>query len=53
MQPTAKFTDEMKFTITFQCKMKPAVLVIKKNHSFVNARTYYTIQQHTFARTYR
>jgi len=24
-QPTAKFTDEIKFTITFNCKMKPAV----------------------------
>jgi hypothetical protein len=25
LQPTAKFTDEIKFTITFQCRMKPAV----------------------------
>ena len=25
VQPTAKFTDEIKFDITFQCKMKPAV----------------------------
>lgn len=31
VQPTAKFTDEINFTITFQCKMKPAVTYLSHN----------------------